>query len=159
MLRFILSASETFPAVPQSSAHPGGCCSVWLLAYPMQHGHGLRGWSSKTTVAAFRHEPFPLEGNLFDPFLTPSLQLSLSYFPPGVFLLREQHPLLWSQHSIAGSSEAPRHQHKCIATCSLLVKELLKPDLQTGIDPAVCFHTPGLPRNNEHQPLSHHCIS
>lgn len=67
-------------------------------------GHGLRGRSSKITAAACRNAPSPPKANLFDLFLTLSLQLCSSYFPPGVFLLREQHPPLCSRRGVSGSA-------------------------------------------------------
>lgn len=150
----------------QTTSPPGSRHNPRGTAQRPAAGHGLRGRSRKTTAAAFRNEPFPLKGNLFDLFLTPSLQLCLSYFPPDVFLLREQHLLLWSRRGVSGSarSHAPRHEHKCIATCSLLVKEprsgssCWNQTCRLVLNLLVRFQIPRLFRNDGHQPLSHRCV-
>jgi len=113
---------------------------TWLPAEPagtarrLAAGQGLRGQSRKITAAAFRNDLFPLKGNPFDLFRTPSLPLCLSYFPP-----------LRSWRGVSGS--APRHEHQRLATRSLRVKEpraieLPPQDLQAGVEPPCMLPDP-----------------
>lgn len=116
---------RTFPDAPRVFAHLPADFSTHLLAPHEFQGLGT-GWG------VWQGEKSPSHWK--ETHLTPSLQ---SHFPAAGFLLQEQPPPPASR----GFSGRDTIRNKCIATCSLLGKELLESALQAALT-TCCSQTP-----------------